>query len=735
MKCPSRIVAFLFRPLAVLAGWTALALSCAQAQNAGNVDPAFDPGVGPSNPIYALAIQPDGKIFIGGNFFFLNGREVYGFARLNPDGGVDTSFNSGFGANGPILAVALQADGKILIGGNFTFVKGFSRNGLARLFPDGSVDQSFGFYAGANDIVRGIAVQPDGQILVGGDFTFYNNFAYNHLVRLNGSDGSLDSNFFPGFGASAAVGPIVVQPDGKIVVGGNFLFFNGFPYSGVARLLPNGFVDTGFGAGAFPATNNFVSALLLQPDGKIVIGGGFTFVGNAQRTAVARLNADGSVDGNFFDSAGGPYGPVLALGQQPDGKIIIGGDFTAVDGIQGGSIARLQTNGVLDLTYGPGFPANGAVIALKVLGNGQTMAGGAFTSIGGVFRSFIARLYQDPQPNPANVRYLRLLSLNSKEFNTGTPLSLVAEAFSPDDPIISITFQKVRDDGTTETIFTASAAKGQITLPKTRAADRSPIRRDSAPFGQGFQAVLASLTEGLNNIKAVATTSKGAQLSSNTSAIMGASAVAGVNCQIISPAAGALPPGGTPVQVAVTGAANPVTVEFYVDSAKGGPNQIQAAGDSTSTFSLPALSADRPHYLTAVVTDNVTQMSRQSAAITLITGPAGGDLPVVVLDASEPEVTAGTGEVGRFTLTRVGGDVSQEIVVNYAIKGSAAPGVDYVELKGRKKMKAGKASVKINVTPLGAAGDVKRVVKLVLAPGDGYTIGSDKPAKVKIFAQ
>ena len=207
-----KLLAISSRLLFLLLGLAAYFPVSARAQNAGNVDLTFDPGVGPSNPIYALAVQPDGKIVIGGNFLYLGGYTVDGFARLNADGSIDFTFNPGDGADQRVLVVALQPDGKVLIGGAFTTVNGYSRNGLARLNTDGSVDTTFGDYAGANDVVRGIAVQPDGQILVTGDFTTYNNYDYNHIVRLNGTDGSLDFNFTPGQGASAATEPVVVQP-------------------------------------------------------------------------------------------------------------------------------------------------------------------------------------------------------------------------------------------------------------------------------------------------------------------------------------------------------------------------------------------------------------------------------------------------------------------------------------------------------------------------------------------
>lgn len=707
------------RLLALVAAAACFGAGWAHAQNSGNVDPALDPGTGPSNPIYALAVQPDGKIVIGGNFYYLGGYTVNGFARLNGDGSIDFSFNPGTGANGPIHAVALQANGQVLIGGDFSAIQGFPRNGLARLNADGSVDQSFGSYAGANALVRAIAVQPDGQILVGGDFTFYNHYPLNGLARLNRFDGSLDFNFNPGSAATAAVGTIAVQGDGQILVGGNFLGFNGYNTGGLVRLSAYGAVDTTFGGSNPPFPNNYVTAIQLQADGKILAGGGFTAIGGAARNAIARLNVDGTVDAGFADPAGGPDGAVLALGIQPDGRIIIAGEFTSVDGIQGGSIARLAPDGTLDLTYGPGFPANGAVTAVQLLTNGATVAGGAFTSIGGQPRAFLARLLADPSANPAGGQYLRLLSLNDKEFSAGAPIALFAEAYSPADPVASVEFFN------NDTSLGKTAAAGPMPIARRAGA---PARQEQALPQQVFQSLANALAQGLNNLRAVATTQSGAKLSSNTSGITGASAAESLAVQITSPAPGNLPAAGTPVQVAVNHAAHPVTVEFYVDSAKGGLNQIQAANASTSTFSLAALSRGRPHYLTAVVTDNVTKISRQSAPVQL-----AATLPTVtVAPKGAGTVTEGAGK-GKFAVTR-DGDLSTDLTVFYKAKGSAGNGVGYEALPGSVVIPAGSATAKIKVRPVDdhtPEGTRTAVIKLL--PDTGYNIGTPKKATVLIF--
>ena len=155
--------------------------------------------------------------------------------RLNADGSLDTSFNPGSGANSVVTSIALQPDNKIIIGGEFTSYNGTARNYIARLNADGSLDTSFNPGSGANSTVYSVALQPDNKIIIGGEFTSYNGTARNRLARLN-ADGSLDTSFNPGSGASNTVYSIALQPDNKIIIGGYFTSYNGTDRNRLARL-------------------------------------------------------------------------------------------------------------------------------------------------------------------------------------------------------------------------------------------------------------------------------------------------------------------------------------------------------------------------------------------------------------------------------------------------------------------------------------------------------------------
>jgi uncharacterized delta-60 repeat protein len=330
----------------------------------GTLDTGFNAGgAGTDNPLLSVAVQPsDGKILIGGYFTSYNGTSRADVARLNTDGTLDTTFPaSGGGANGQVNSIAVQSsDGKILVGGGFTAYNGTGRGCLARLNTDGTLDTTLlatgtgatGAVAGEiSVIVNSIAVQSsDGKILIGGGFTTYNGTSVGCITRLN-TDGTLDTSFNATGAGTGGTYPaaysVAVQPsDGKILIGGSFTTYNGTSVGCIVRLNTDGTLDTGFN----PPSGGTIAvaySLAVQSDGKILIGGGFT-IQTGSTTPVfdmARLNADGSLDTTFLASGGGAGSYVNSIALQSDGKIIIGGNFTAYYGPSGGTsrgyVARL----------------------------------------------------------------------------------------------------------------------------------------------------------------------------------------------------------------------------------------------------------------------------------------------------------------------------------------------------------------------------------------------------------
>lgn len=362
----------------------------------GNIDLSLNAGTGANDEILTTQIQNDGKIIIGGQFSSYNSTLINAIARLNFDGTLDGSFNSGTGANSGVLTTSIQSDGQILIGGYFTSYNEIARGGIARLNSDGTLDATFNPGSGANNSVITSSIQSDGKIIIGGNFTNYNGTAINRIARLN-TNGGLDSSFNPGIGASSYVRTSCIQSDGKIIIGGEFLFYNGIARNRIARLNVDGTLDLTFNSGS--GANNIVYTTSIQSDGKIIIGGQFTTYNGIATNRIARLNADGTLDATF-NVGTGVSSFVYSTSIQSDGKIIIGGQFLNYNGTARKCIARLNDDGTLDSTFNPGTGAKNdnnvtSIWATSIQSDGQIIIGGAFTSYDGTGRNRVARINSD----------------------------------------------------------------------------------------------------------------------------------------------------------------------------------------------------------------------------------------------------------------------------------------------------------------------------------------------------
>ncbi len=283
--------------------------------------------------VSAAAIQSDGKIIIGGIL------SKY-IARLNTDGTMDTTFNPGTGANNRIRTVSIQNDGKIIIGGDFTSFNGTAQNYIARINSNGTLDNTFNSGTGANNNIWTSEIQSDGKIIIGGQFNLYNGTTRKSVARLN-TNGTLDSIFNLGVGANAIVYSTSIQTDGKIIIGGQFTQYNGSSVVRIGRLNTNGTFDASFNTGT--GCNYSVNAVRALSDGKVIASGNFiTFNGSAV-SKIVRINANGTID-NTFNPGTGPSNIIRAITPQSDGKIIVGGEFVSYNGTSINSIARLQND-------------------------------------------------------------------------------------------------------------------------------------------------------------------------------------------------------------------------------------------------------------------------------------------------------------------------------------------------------------------------------------------------------
>jgi uncharacterized delta-60 repeat protein len=365
----------------------------------GMVDPMFNAGFGPDNVVRAVRPDSDGHIYIGGEFSAVNGTSRARLARLNSNGSLDGAFTAGVSNSGGfafVYALAVQTNHQLIVGGSFSHVNGTPRQSLARINADGTLDASFdAAIPGGFSSVWAITLLIDGKILIGGDFASVLGATRNRVALLN-SNGTLDSFFGSGAGMNASVRAFAVQPDGKVVVGGAFTTVNGQPRARITRLTEIGALDPTFNSSA--GADSWVNALALQPDGKIILGGSFANVNGNYHPYLARLSASGLVD-PVFNLTNQPNGPLTSLALQPDGKVIIGGGFTVLGTEFHQNFARLKSDGSIDDAFYATPGASSWVEAIALDASGAVLIGGAFYSVNGLVRPYVARLFGgDPAP-------------------------------------------------------------------------------------------------------------------------------------------------------------------------------------------------------------------------------------------------------------------------------------------------------------------------------------------------
>lgn len=370
----------------------------------GDIDLSFTNGTGANAVIFTTRVRTnDNKIYIGGTFDGYNGTTIRRIARLSPSGALDASFATA-GTDGAINAIVLQPDLKCVIGGDFFGVGNANSRRLARLNDDGSLDAAFTAALGtaADGGVDALALQADGKIMLGGRFQNFGGTPRNRIARVN-ADGSLDTTFNPGTGPNQPVVSIQLQPDGKSIVTGTFTTFNGVARSGIVRLNTDGSVDTTFNPGT--GASGLVNGAIIQNDGKIIVYGGFNFFNGQARGKIIRLNADGTIDTGYAANTA-INSDIRDAELMPDGKLLIVGVFFEINGVSRRSVARLNVNGAHDPGFNPGTgagylnsPANAAVNASALDTNSLLVIVGEFRQFNNIPFGFITRVETaDPIP-------------------------------------------------------------------------------------------------------------------------------------------------------------------------------------------------------------------------------------------------------------------------------------------------------------------------------------------------
>jgi len=339
----------------------------------GLSDPSFRLGrivSGDGEYVYTTLLTPNEEIQIGGFFRSIDGIERRNIARLKPDGELDTDFAPSPGASHMVFGSALDPDGKTVIGGSFDKVNGIPRGGLARINRDGSLDLTFNSAnTFSNRSLGSVQRLPTEKYLLGA------------TTRLN-ADGTVDDLFYVGPIAGGIYDSLVL-PNGDILIAGSFTNVSSLPRNLIARLRAlDGLVDVSFSAPPlYCLPEDGIYGIARQPDGKIVIAGRFSIGTNTLVTnSVARLNANGTLDTNFTPVVVGgfrqwssyykSYAGKLAI--QSDGGILVGGDFTLINGYARTNLARLNGDRVVNAstpTAQTGTATNITFLTASLTGN------------------------------------------------------------------------------------------------------------------------------------------------------------------------------------------------------------------------------------------------------------------------------------------------------------------------------------------------------------------------------
>lgn len=435
---------------------------------------------------YSMAVQPDGKIVVAGLIDDSGSPSGFGVARFNPDGSFDTSFGDAGRVRREIQlpfsnyanSVALQPDGKIVLGG-FSEVSGRSFT-LLRLNSDGSTDNNFGIngvvltqIGFSSSYIQDVAIQTDGKIVAVGfhnastdpNTTTRSSFA---AARYN-YDGTLDTTFdgdgkwfeSTSFPENNKATSVEIQSDGKIVIGGALL----------VRLNPNGSLDNSFGIGGRIVTTglSFINSLAIQSDGKIVAGGGSFSSSTNFDTAVARFNTDGSPDATF-DGDGKVVTPVSnssdaarSIVLQSDGKIVAAG-FNNTGNAADFSIVRYNVNGSLDSSFdGDGIVVTAVgssqdeLYSVSVKSNGKiTVAGFSFVSnYDFSLASYNADGSLDTSfgENGVAIRELGLSYDTARDIKIQSDGKIVASGSTFNGNFFDFSLSRYNDDGTLDSSF------------------------------------------------------------------------------------------------------------------------------------------------------------------------------------------------------------------------------------------------------------------------------------------
>lgn len=371
----------------------ALSFLLAATTQAQTLDATFVPNF--NDTVRAVAVEADGRILVGGQFSGVSGQSRFGIARLMPSGAPAAALAAA--PNDRVNAIVVQADGRIVIGGEFDTVGGAAHVFVARLTAAGSVDPTFTSQVAGNAAlgVSELAVLANGKVVIAGGFGSVSGQPRDRLARLN-ADGSLDSGFnAPPLGST--IDAMLLQPDGKLVIAGGLdSVSSDCPTDCVLRLNSNGALDASFTVTPVLGT---VRQLVPQADGRILVAGEFSSLGTHASYFIGRLTANGGPDTGFANTQL-RYSDITRVVPLADGKLIIGGEIRwGTAGTTQDRIARLGGNGARDTTFNEPV-LDSMIIAMALQPDQQVIVGGMFTQVAGQARGRLARLVVGERPDP-----------------------------------------------------------------------------------------------------------------------------------------------------------------------------------------------------------------------------------------------------------------------------------------------------------------------------------------------
>jgi uncharacterized delta-60 repeat protein len=697
---------------------------------AGSLDTTFNPLAGGTNAIYSLALQTDGRLLVAGEFRTLNRTLRNRVGRLQPDGTLDASFNPLGGPNGPVRAMVLQPDGRVVIGGFFDMVHSTNRNRIARLLSDGTLDGFFNPGAGADNPVFALALHHDGRIVLGGSFNTVNGISRSGVALLE-DNGTVSPAFNPGTGVDGSVFAVAVQPDGKILIGGDFAVVNGSSHPRLARLNLDGSVDPTFDAGSGPSGP--VRAIALQPDGKILIGGSFTNVSGATRGRLARLSSSGILDPVFMGAVEGGNLDVTAITLQFDGKIIVAGDFTQFNGVSRNRITRLYGNGKTDPTINFGDGANDSINTAVIQPDRKIVVGGRFTTFDGEPRSFLARLHGGSIAGAGTLQF-SAPSYDVTE-NAGQAIITVQRRGGTTG---DITVDYQTQDGTALAGSDYTGASGSLTFfeGETRQSFAVAIINDFV--GETNETVSLILTNESGGATLGLVPNATLNILNDDSGVGFASAAYTVNEGVV---------GGTVVLTVVrTGATNgTATVNYATTNGTAIAGQDYTAQSGLLTFAPGAT----VQTFSVAVTDDALIEAGETFGVILsnLTGSAALGLASATVTIADNDFRAGdlTFSAPGYSVAESGGSLTIPVIrtngttgiltVDYAtVAGSAQPGNDFVGQTGTLTFTEGQTNQNIIITILddvAVEGDENFSIRL-FNPGSGTVISGPTNVLVTI---